>query len=162
MNAELRRSKALLLEQGLPLLVQLARGEKRQKLPPNAVEDRMNKIEELRGMIEDIPDGVHPGGARRPGRQFMGGGGAGGEITIDASKMDGRQTNADYYKHTEETAAFQNEWEQAKSRQDLQLESIEAGLGTLKEIGAAMNEELQVGAGAEAFSGAEGGGAQHS
>lgn len=143
MNAELRRSKAVMLEQGLPLLMQLARGEKKQKLSPSAVEDRMRKIEELRDMIEDVPDGVHQGGTRRPGRSFMGGAGVGGEITIDASKMDGRQTNADYYKHTEETAAFQNEWEVAKQQQDPQLDNIEAGLGTLKEIGAAMNEELQ-------------------
>lgn len=35
------------------------------------------------------------------------------------------------------------EWAAAKSRQDQQLESIETGLGQLKEIGAAMNEELQ-------------------
>jgi len=35
------------------------------------------------------------------------------------------------------------EFEEAKVRQDQQLESIETGLGHLKEIGAAMNEELQ-------------------
>ncbi len=35
------------------------------------------------------------------------------------------------------------EWSEAKARQDQQLESIETGLGHLKEIGAAMNDELQ-------------------
>lgn len=35
------------------------------------------------------------------------------------------------------------DWQEAKARQDQQLESIEAGLGHLKEIGGAMNEELQ-------------------
>lgn len=35
------------------------------------------------------------------------------------------------------------EWDEAKARQDQQLESIETGLGHLKEIGAAMNDELQ-------------------
>jgi t-SNARE complex subunit (syntaxin) len=35
------------------------------------------------------------------------------------------------------------EWEETKARQDQQLENIETGLGHLKEIGGAMNEELQ-------------------
>lgn len=35
------------------------------------------------------------------------------------------------------------EWEETKQRQDQQLEHIETGLGHLKEIGEAMNEELQ-------------------
>lgn len=35
------------------------------------------------------------------------------------------------------------EWDEAKARQDAQLDNIEAGVGQLKEIGAAMNEELQ-------------------
>lgn len=35
------------------------------------------------------------------------------------------------------------EWTDTKARQDQQLENIEAGLGHLKEIGGAMNEELQ-------------------
>lgn len=131
-----------MLEQALPVLVELARGSKKEKLPPHVVEDRMNKIEELRAMIMDVPDGVHPG-TRRPGGPFVGGSGAGGEITIDSTKVDERQHTADYYKHTEETAAFQAEWDEARQRQDVQLDNIETGLGTLKEIGLAMNEELQ-------------------
>ena len=59
------------------------------------------------------------------------------------------------------------EWSEAKARQDQQLEGIETGLGHLKEIGAAMNEELQrhdiliteVGAGAGG--GGDGGGAAY-
>lgn len=31
----------------------------------------------------------------------------GGEVTIDATEMDGRYTSTDYYKHTDETRAFQ-------------------------------------------------------
>ena len=56
----------------------------------------------------------------------------GGEITIDPSRMDGRFEGSDYYTHNDETRAFQTEYEQAKRRQDLQLESIEKGIGTLK------------------------------
>lgn len=92
------------------------------------------QIDELQVAIEDIPDGAHP--SRRPQRTFNGAPGSkSGEITIDISKVDGRMTNADYYKHSEETQAFQSEWDEAKKRQDQQLQSIEAGLGTLKEIG---------------------------
>ncbi len=40
--------------------------------------------------------------------------------------------HADYYTHTDDTRAFQQEFEMAKQRQDKQLENIEKGLGTLK------------------------------
>ena len=46
--------------------------------------------------------------------------------------MDGRTGTAEYYTHTEETRAFQQEFELAKQRQDAQLENIEKGLATLK------------------------------
>lgn len=39
---------------------------------------------------------------------------------------------AGYYTHTDETQAFQQEFEMAKQRQDRQLENIEKGLSTLK------------------------------
>lgn len=48
--------------------------------------------------------------------------------------MDGRYQQADYYKHTDETRAFQQEFEMAKQRQDRQLESIEKGLNTLRGV----------------------------
>lgn len=144
MNADLRKTKQLMMEEAVPLLEQLARGGKKGKMPPSMLEERMRKVEEIRALIEDVPDGVHAAGTRRPQRAFNGAASSrAGEITIDSSAMDGRQANADYYKHTEESAAFQAEWQAAKQRQDAQLESIETGLGTLKEIGAAMNEELQ-------------------
>lgn len=43
--------------------------------------------------------------------------------------------------HTSSHARLQ-EWEESKARQDQQLENIETGLGQLKEIGAAMGDEL--------------------
>ena len=58
-----------------------------------------------------------------------------GEITLNGSGMDGRMQHADYYTHTEETKAFQQEFELAKQRQDQQLENIEKGLATLKGAG---------------------------
>ena len=56
--------------------------------------------------------------------------------------LDGRYQSADYYTHTDETRAFQAEAQDARERQDAQLEHIETGLGALKEIGGAMGEEL--------------------
>ena len=60
------------------------------------------------------------------------GSGKRGEITVNGSAMDGRMQHADYYTHTDDTRAFQQEFEMAKQRQDKQLENIEKGLSTLK------------------------------
>ena len=64
-------------------------------------------------------------------------------MTVNPADMDGRYQSADYYTHTDATRAFDQEWQETKARQDQQLDNIETGLGTLKEIGGAMNEELQ-------------------
>ena len=66
-----------------------------------------------------------------------------GEVTVNPVDLDGRYQSADYYTHTDATRAFDQEWQETKARQDQQLDNIETGLGTLKEIGSAMNEELQ-------------------
>lgn len=141
LNAELRKTKATLLEQAIPLLEKMAK--KGKGLTPEKIQARLAQVDELRQSVEGISDGVHS--ARKPQRPFTNGSPArgGGEVTIDATEMDGRYTSTDYYKHTDETRAFQQEWDEAKARQDQQLESIETGLGHLKEIGAAMNDELQ-------------------
>lgn len=140
LNAELRKTKATLLEQAIPLLEKMAR--KGKGLTPERIAARQAQVAELKQTIEDISDGVHS--ARKPQRPFgHGSPGKGGEITINATQADGRFESQDYYTHTDQTRAFQQEWAAAKSRQDQQLESIETGLGQLKEIGAAMNEELQ-------------------
>ena len=69
-------------------------------------------------------------------------GGARGEISVSPMDLDSRYQSADYYTHTDETRAFQAEAQEARERQDAQLEHIETGLGALKEIGGAMGEEL--------------------
>lgn len=56
------------------------------------------------------------------------------EITVNGNSMDGRISSPEYYTHTEESRAFQQEFELAKQRQDLQLENIERGLNTLKGV----------------------------
>ncbi|KAL4450041.1 hypothetical protein ABPG77_010710 [Micractinium sp. CCAP 211/92] len=141
LNAEMRKTKATLLEQAIPLLEKMAK--KGKGLTPEKIQGRLAQVEELRQSVEGISDGVNVS-ARKPQRPFTNGSSArGGEVTIDATDMDGRYTSSDYYQHTDETRAFQQEWSEAKARQDQQLESIETGLGHLKEIGAAMNDELQ-------------------
>lgn len=139
LNAELRKSKATLLEQAVPLLEKMAK--KGKGLTPEKIQSRQTLVAELRETIEGIADGVQS--ARKPQRAFNGSTPGRGEVAINAADLDGRYESADYYKHTDETRAFQQEFTDAKQRQDQQLDGIETGLGHLKEIGAAMNEELQ-------------------
>ncbi|PSC72240.1 Qc-SNARE SYP7-family [Micractinium conductrix] len=139
LNAELRKTKAMLLEQAIPLLEKMAKKGKGQT--PEKIQARLGLVEELRQSIEAVADGVTS--ARKPQRAFTGSPARGGELTINPAEVDGRSGSTDYYKHTDDTRAFQQEWSEAKARQDQQLEGIETGLGHLKEIGAAMNEELQ-------------------
>ncbi|EFN54788.1 hypothetical protein CHLNCDRAFT_134743 [Chlorella variabilis] len=139
LNADLRKTKATLLEQAIPLLEKMAR--KGKGLTPEMIQARQAQVAELKQTIEEISDGAHS--ARKPQRAFTNSGPRSGEVTISPMDMDGRYQSKDYYTHTEQTKAFQGEWEETKQRQDQQLEHIETGLGHLKEIGEAMNEELQ-------------------
>ncbi|GAB4818942.1 hypothetical protein N2152v2_005988 [Parachlorella kessleri] len=142
MNAELRKSKAFLLEDAVPKLEKLVK--KGKGLSTERIQERLQKLDELRAAIDDVPDGVHIN--RKPQRAYANGAsgsGKRGEITVNGSAMDGRMQHADYYTHTDDTRAFQQEFEMAKQRQDKQLENIEKGLGTLKDIGEVMGETLK-------------------
>lgn len=55
-------------------------------------------------------------------------------MTINPMKLDGRMQDESYYQHTDATAAFASEAERAARRQDMALERIENGLGTLKGV----------------------------
>lgn len=142
MNAELRKSKAFMLEDTVPKLEKLVK--KGKGVTKEKAEERIYKIKELLQAIDDIPDGTNT--TRKPHRAYGNGASTSfsrHEITVNGNSMDGRISSPEYYTHTEESRAFQQEFELAKQRQDLQLENIERGLNTLKDIGEVMGETLQ-------------------
>lgn len=147
MNAELRKEKALLLDE-LPELEKFLRtnGGKKGGVSPEVQEEREEQFNEAVKAVEDVPDGLPGGTSLRPqrtGSATNGGGSYSGRVVIDPSKLDAAMQNTNAYEHTAETADFVREASIAKERQDLALDNIERGISTLKELGAAMSDEIE-------------------
>lgn len=149
MNAEIRRGKAHLRENSIPHLQQLIHTKGATQ---DLIDDRLSKLDEINDAVDDIVDGT-AASMRRPTRLMSTTtNGAGpsrtlGNIQINSSGLGSSQLSSEQYKemytHTEETQAFQGEWDEAKVQQDERLERIETGLGTLKDLGVAMGEEIE-------------------
>jgi hypothetical protein len=145
-NAEIRRGKAHLRENSIPHLQQLIHTKGATQ---HLIDDRLSKLDEINDAVDDIVDGT-AASKRRPTR-LMSTNGAGpsrtlGDIQINPSGLGSQLSSEQYkemYTHNEETQAFQDEWNGAKAQQDERLERIETGLGTLKDLGVAMGEEIE-------------------
>ena len=148
MNAELRKEKALLLDE-IPELESLLRSSpsKKVSITPEVLEERQEQLAEAIKAVEDVPDGLPGGISLKPMRlgSTNGNGSASysGRVVIDPENMKTALNNPSAYEHTAETAEFVREASIAKERQDLALDNIERGISTLKEIGAAMGDELE-------------------
>ena len=148
MNAELRKEKALLLDE-IPTLEALVHSgpSKKASLTPEEEQERQERLAEVIKAVEDVPDGLPGGSTLKPQRggaaNGMNGAGYSGRVVIDASKMEEAVNNPIAYEHTADTADFVREASIAKERQDLALDNIERGVSTLKELGSAMGEELE-------------------
>lgn len=139
LNADLRREKQNLYEHDLPMLAKLVR---QKGIPLQVEQERLERLDEVRKAIEDIPDGMQ-GSATKPQRAFSSNNRAHvGSVTINTAGMSGQLSSPGMYQHTQETSEFTREFSAAKDRQDVHLDNIERGLSTLKEIGSAMQEEL--------------------
>ncbi|KAK8914644.1 Syntaxin-71 [Platanthera zijinensis] len=136
MNAEIRRTKAKLLEE-VPKLQRLAL-KKVKGISKEELAARHDLVLALPDRIQSIPDGTYSNGTKQTGGWTASASRT--EIKFD-SPSDGN-FDAEYFQHTEESNKFKQEFEMRKIRQDQGLDTIAEGLDTLKNLAHDMNEEM--------------------
>ncbi|CAK7348854.1 unnamed protein product [Dovyalis caffra] len=135
MNAEIRRTKARLLEE-VSKLQRLA-FKKAKGLSKEEHEARSDLVAALKDRIEAVADGntsvAKQGGDSAPSASY-------GGIKFD-STYDGKFDD-EYFQQTEASDRFRQEYEMRRLKQDQGLDVIAEGLDTLKDMARDMNEEL--------------------
>ncbi|KAL0409897.1 UNVERIFIED_CONTAM: syntaxin [Sesamum latifolium] len=133
-NAEIRRTKARLLEE-IPKLQRLA-VKKVKGLSTEELAARNDLVLALPDRIQAIPDG-----SAAPPKPSRGWGTSAPRTEIKLIRVHGRFDD-EYFQQTEESSQFRQEYEMRKMNQDQGLDMISEGLHTLKNMAHDMNEEL--------------------
>ncbi|CAN1805463.1 SYP71 [Linum perenne] len=135
LNAELRRTKARLLEE-VPKLQRLA-VKKVKGLSTEELTARNDLVLALPDRIQAIPDG-NAAAAKQTG----GWGPSASHTEIKFDSVVGGRFDDEYFQESEHSNQFRQEYETRKKKQDHGLEMISEGLDNLKNMAHDMNEEM--------------------
>lgn len=141
-NAEIRRAKGILLTDAIEALQKKVK--KGKGLNKQIIAERNEKIKEVIDKIYAVPDGMSIAPTRRPQKYGEGkkGSKANPVFINTEGASGGMHSNPLYYQHTEQTQAFEKEWEASKVKQDQQLGRIEVGVDELGDMARNIGEEL--------------------
>lgn len=140
-NAEIRKAKNELLQRRVEGLYKKAR--KGKNLSNALLGERLEVIQSLVTRVKGIPDGVRTQGGGSSSRPDEGKKGSQKPVSPSYTRVEiPKDARPELYQHTQETKAFEQDWDAAKVRQDQALERIEQGVGVLGNLAKDMNQEL--------------------